>query len=96
MLYYLLFFLFIKSLTFSLYHSLCLSLSHTRSLPLLTYLPTCPSRPSLCTIHQPSPKTYMLFDSVLLLAAGTVVFAGPGADLVAFFCRAGGGGCTAT
>ena len=39
------------------------------------------------TIHQPSPSVYRLFDSVILLKAGRLAFAGPAyPDAVAYFC----------
>lgn len=45
------------------------------------------NRTCVCTIHQPSPEVFALFDAVLLLSAGCVVYAGA-ADLVAaYFCR---------
>jgi ABC-type multidrug transport system ATPase subunit len=43
------------------------------------------NRTVICTIHQPSPMTYMLFDKLLLLAAGKVIFFGPSRDVVNYF-----------
>jgi ABC-type multidrug transport system ATPase subunit len=39
----------------------------------------------LCTIHQPSPDTYALFDKLLLLAEGRVIYFGPSKDVVSYF-----------
>jgi ABC-type multidrug transport system ATPase subunit len=43
------------------------------------------NRTVICTIHQPSPMTYMLFDKLLLLTAGRVIYFGPSRDVVNFF-----------
>ena len=43
------------------------------------------NRTVICTIHQPSPATYMLFDKLLLLAAGKVIYFGPSRDVVNYF-----------
>jgi ABC-type multidrug transport system ATPase subunit/ABC-type multidrug transport system permease subunit len=55
------------------------------------------NRTVICTIHQPSEETYALFDSLLLLAEGRVIYFGPAATAVEYFtqspyqfvCRAG-------
>ena len=39
----------------------------------------------ICTIHQPSPATYALFDKLLLLAEGRVIYFGPSRDVVNYF-----------
>lgn len=43
------------------------------------------NRTIICTIHQPSPATYMLFDKLLLLANGKVIYFGPSRDVVNYF-----------
>lgn len=43
------------------------------------------NRTVICTIHQPSPQTYMLFDKLLLLAEGRVIFYGANRDVVNYF-----------
>lgn len=43
------------------------------------------NRTVICTIHQPSPLTFMLFDKLLLLASGRVIYFGPSRDIVNYF-----------
>ncbi|KAJ1985784.1 hypothetical protein H4R33_003763 [Dimargaris cristalligena] len=43
----------------------------------------------LMTIHQPSAKIFNLFDKVILLCKGDVVYAGPVAESVDYFARLG-------
>ena len=43
------------------------------------------NRTVICTIHQPSPQTYLLFDKLLLLAEGRVIYFGPARDVVNYF-----------
>lgn len=43
------------------------------------------NRTVICTIHQPSPMTYFLFDKLLLLADGRVIYFGPSRDVVNYF-----------
>lgn len=43
------------------------------------------NRTVICTIHQPSPQTYLLFDKLLLLAEGRVIYFGPSRDVVNYF-----------
>ena len=43
------------------------------------------NRTVICTIHQPSPITYFLFDKLLLLAEGSVIYFGPARDVVNYF-----------
>mmetsp|Transcript_1087 Transcript_1087/g.1754 ORF Transcript_1087/g.1754 Transcript_1087/m.1754 type:complete len:1273 (+) Transcript_1087:64-3882(+) len=43
------------------------------------------NRTIICTIHQPSPITYFLFDKLLLLAEGRVIYFGPARDVVNYF-----------
>lgn len=43
------------------------------------------NRTVICTIHQPSPLTYMLFDKLLLMASGRVIYFGPSRDIVNYF-----------
>eukprot|EP01035_Chromulina_nebulosa_P017867 gene17867-23483_t len=43
------------------------------------------NRTVICTIHQPSPPTYMLFDKLMLLAQGRVIYFGPARDVVNYF-----------
>jgi ABC-type multidrug transport system ATPase subunit len=45
------------------------------------------SRTVLCTIHQPSPQTYKLFDTLLLLAKGKVLYYGPAQSAVSYFLQ---------
>lgn len=42
-------------------------------------------RTVICTIHQPSPATYALFNTLLLLSEGQVLYFGPAADAVGYF-----------
>lgn len=43
------------------------------------------ARTVICTIHQPSSDIYHLFDDLLLLGEGRVLYHGPVADAVAYF-----------
>jgi ABC-type multidrug transport system ATPase subunit len=43
------------------------------------------NRTVICTIHQPSPATYMLFDKLMLMAEGRVIYFGPSRDVVNYF-----------
>jgi len=43
------------------------------------------NRTVVCTIHQPSPQTYLLFDKLMLLAEGRVIYFGPARDVVNYF-----------
>jgi ABC-type multidrug transport system ATPase subunit len=45
------------------------------------------NRTVICTIHQPSEDTYALFDTLLLLAEGRVIYFGPAAAAVGFFTQ---------
>ncbi|KAL6042921.1 Broad substrate specificity ATP-binding cassette transporter ABCG2 [Balamuthia mandrillaris] len=46
-------------------------------------------RTVITTIHQPSSAMYGMFDNVLLLADGHIVYYGPAKDAVAYFSRLG-------
>ncbi len=39
----------------------------------------------ICTIHQPSPEVYSLFDRILLMAEGRTAFLGPIDQALPFF-----------
>jgi len=43
----------------------------------------------LCTIHQPSSEVFQLFDDVILLKAGRIVYQGPTSSAAAHFAGAG-------
>ncbi|KJE96302.1 hypothetical protein CAOG_06644 [Capsaspora owczarzaki ATCC 30864] len=43
----------------------------------------------VCTIHQPSTDIYRLFDRLMLLVAGEVVYLGPAANAVDYFVQLG-------
>lgn len=43
------------------------------------------NRTVICTIHQPSPSVYFLFDKLLLLGDGKVTYFGPTKDVVKYF-----------
>lgn len=43
------------------------------------------NRTILCTIHQPSLRAFNLFDSILLLAQGRLIYCGPTKDIIAHF-----------
>ena len=43
------------------------------------------NRTVICTIHQPSTETFALFDTLLLLAAGRIIYFGPTSDMVKYF-----------
>lgn len=43
------------------------------------------NRTIICTIHQPSPDTFFLFDKLMLLGSGKVIYYGPVSDVVAYF-----------
>jgi len=43
------------------------------------------NRTVICTIHQPSTETFALFDTLLLLAAGKIIYFGPTSDMVKYF-----------
>ena len=45
------------------------------------------NRTVICTIHQPSEDTFALFDSLLLLAEGRVIFFGPTSTVAEFFAQ---------
>ena len=42
-------------------------------------------RTIICTIHQPSPSTYLLFDKLLLMAEGRVIYFGNAREVVPYF-----------
>jgi ABC-type multidrug transport system ATPase subunit len=44
-------------------------------------------RTIVCTIHQPSPQTYALFDKLLLLAHGKVIYYGVAKEVVRYFSQ---------
>jgi ATP-binding cassette subfamily G (WHITE) protein 1 len=46
-------------------------------------------RTVICTIHQPSSDTFHLFDDLLLLGGGQVLYHGPVQEAVAYFTRLG-------
>lgn len=46
-------------------------------------------RTVVATIHQPSSKTFMLFDDLLLLAEGRVIYHGPVSEVLAYFATLG-------
>jgi ABC-type multidrug transport system ATPase subunit len=46
-------------------------------------------RTVVATIHQPSSDIFMLFDDLLLLSEGRVVYYGEAKDAVSYFARAG-------
>lgn len=39
----------------------------------------------ICTIHQPRGSIFNMFDDLMLLSAGRLVYSGPAADAVSFF-----------
>ncbi|KAK2147166.1 hypothetical protein LSH36_566g01070 [Paralvinella palmiformis] len=43
----------------------------------------------LATIHQPSPEVFSMFDDILIMTGGRVVFLGPKSDAMAFFSGLG-------
>jgi len=43
------------------------------------------SRTTMVTIHQPSPETFALFDTLLLLSSGRVTYFGPMEECVSYF-----------
>ena len=43
------------------------------------------NRTVICTIHQPSPETFALFDTLLLLAEGRVIYFGPTSTMIQYF-----------
>lgn len=43
----------------------------------------------ICTIHQPQSKLFALFDNLILLKAGEIVYLGPAGKAVSFFEKAG-------
>lgn len=45
------------------------------------------NRTIICTIHQPSPQTYSLFDKLLLLGKGRVLYYGDAQQAVSFFSQ---------
>jgi ABC-type multidrug transport system ATPase subunit len=45
--------------------------------------------PVVCTIHQPSTRSFYLFDGVLILCEGRCVYRGPPADCMAYLSTAG-------
>eukprot|EP01055_Gregarina_sp_Pseudo9_P005489 Gregarina_sp_Pseudo_9__5488@NODE_701_length_2347_cov_46_097487_g662_i0_p1_GENE_NODE_701_length_2347_cov_46_097487_g662_i0NODE_701_length_2347_cov_46_097487_g662_i0_p1_ORF_typecomplete_len651_score31_01ABC_tran/PF00005_27/1_4e35ABC2_membrane/PF01061_24/5_3e32AAA_21/PF13304_6/1_6AAA_21/PF13304_6/3_6e05SMC_N/PF02463_19/1_9SMC_N/PF02463_19/0_002AAA_15/PF13175_6/0_063AAA_15/PF13175_6/0_29RsgA_GTPase/PF03193_16/2_3e05AAA_25/PF13481_6/6_3e05AAA_29/PF13555_6/8_2e05AAA_16/PF13191_6/0_00017ATPase/PF06745_ len=46
-------------------------------------------RTVLCTIHQPRSQVYHLFDTLLLLRAGDIVYRGPAAEATTYFASLG-------
>ena len=44
-------------------------------------------RTCLCTIHQPSPQIFELFDKIVLLSAGKLVYFGPAQKVVPYFSQ---------
>ena len=50
---------------------------------------TLKGRSVLCTIHQPSAATFALFDKILLMKRGSVVFEGQPSDIMELFQTAG-------
>lgn len=45
--------------------------------------------PVLCSIHQPMPETFALFDKIILLAEGHLMFSGAPGDAVKFYKSCG-------
>jgi ATP-binding cassette subfamily G (WHITE) protein 2 len=45
------------------------------------------NRTVICTIHQPSEDTFALFDTLLLLAEGRVIYFGPAATVTEYFTQ---------
>jgi len=43
------------------------------------------NRTVICTIHQPSAETFALFDTLLLLAAGKIIYFGPTLHMIKYF-----------
>lgn len=43
----------------------------------------------ICTIHQPQSKLFALFDNLILLKAGEIVYQGPAGKAITFFAKAG-------
>jgi len=43
----------------------------------------------ICTIHQPQSKLFALFDNLILLKAGEIVYQGPTSKAITFFSKAG-------
>lgn len=43
----------------------------------------------ITTVHQPSSRVFELFDDLLVLCAGTVLFHGPAKDMLAYYAAAG-------
>jgi ABC-type multidrug transport system ATPase subunit len=58
-------------------------------LTLLKGVATQRSIPVLCTIHQPSTRSFYLFNGVLMLCEGRCVYRGPPADCMAYLSAAG-------
>jgi ABC-type multidrug transport system ATPase subunit len=44
-------------------------------------------RTVLCTIHQPSPDVYKLFDKLILLADGRLIYFGPAKEVAHYFSK---------
>lgn len=47
-------------------------------------------RTCISTIHQPSPEIFALFDDLVLLSAGRIVYYGPTKDVVSYFMKTDG------
>ena len=45
------------------------------------------NRTCISTIHQPSPEVFALFDRVVLVSAGRLIYAGPANEAVSYFTR---------
>ena len=43
----------------------------------------------ICTIHQPSTEVFLLFDNLVLLLAGELVYNGPAKSAVSYFKSSG-------
>lgn len=43
----------------------------------------------ICSIHQPRGSVYAKFDDIVLLTNGSLVYAGPGKELLAYFSKLG-------
>jgi ATP-binding cassette subfamily G (WHITE) protein 2 len=43
----------------------------------------------ICTLHQPQSKIFDMFDDIMLLKAGRVVYYGPAKESITFYAEAG-------
>ena len=57
--------------------------------PRVVCVPSAAQATVLAALQQPAPETYMLFDDVMLISEGVVLFHGPRVDALPFFERLG-------